>query len=262
MTLIVGVLCQDGVVVGADGAASLGAGGTMTAAQPTRKLSIIRGNIIFGPSGSVGLAQRIEAQIDKKHQHLTTTDANQGKEQLRKDIWDAILKQEFEVSNCSVPAVGRQVAFESSMGGYILAYAAKGTPCLVEFNHTFCPESATANLPFVSVGSGKPLADPFLAFIRRIFWPNRLPMLPEGEFAVWWTLHHTIQTATGGISDPKQIMVLRKDGGADFKPKELVPKDTPETEEAVLRVEAHLQKFELNGTSTGGSAPPIPVPNK
>src|SRR3989442_124393 len=61
MTLIVGILCQDGIVVGADGAASLGVLGQMTARQPVKKLSLMASPLpmIVGVSGSVGMAQRI-----------------------------------------------------------------------------------------------------------------------------------------------------------------------------------------------------------
>ena len=58
MTLIVGLLCRDGVVVGADGAASLGpAVGVYTVRQSVKKLFRVQGNMIFGVSGAVGMGQ-------------------------------------------------------------------------------------------------------------------------------------------------------------------------------------------------------------
>jgi 20S proteasome alpha/beta subunit len=65
MTLIVGILCKEGVVVGADGAASLGVLGQMTAMQPVKKLSLLHNCMIVGVSGSVGLSQRISGIFSK-----------------------------------------------------------------------------------------------------------------------------------------------------------------------------------------------------
>ena len=47
MTLIVGVLCNGGVVVGSDGAATLGAMGVSTARQDIKKLCMIADRAII-----------------------------------------------------------------------------------------------------------------------------------------------------------------------------------------------------------------------
>jgi ATP-dependent protease HslVU (ClpYQ) peptidase subunit len=63
MTLIVGIKCRNGIVMGADGAATLGALGQQTIRQETEKLDILENRIIVGVSGPVGLGQRIRAEI-------------------------------------------------------------------------------------------------------------------------------------------------------------------------------------------------------
>jgi 20S proteasome alpha/beta subunit len=55
VTLIIGILCSDGIVVGADGAASLVAMGNMTAQQPVKKLSLLHKCMIVGVSGPISL---------------------------------------------------------------------------------------------------------------------------------------------------------------------------------------------------------------
>lgn len=59
MTLIVGIKCADGVVMGADGAATLGnpVVGQATVTQPVSKLHIVDNRILMGGSGAVGLSQ-------------------------------------------------------------------------------------------------------------------------------------------------------------------------------------------------------------
>jgi ATP-dependent protease HslVU (ClpYQ) peptidase subunit len=65
MTLIIGIRCKEGVVLGADGAATL----TNAQLQPTiqmpvkRKLQIFSGQVVVGVSGDVGLAQRFGQAI-------------------------------------------------------------------------------------------------------------------------------------------------------------------------------------------------------
>ena len=62
MTLIIGIKCEGGIVMGADGAATLGCMGTHTVVQECKKLQLLCNSIILGVSGSVGLAQRFKAK--------------------------------------------------------------------------------------------------------------------------------------------------------------------------------------------------------
>lgn len=64
MTLIVGIKCDDGIVLGADGAATLGVMGQSTVRQATKKLDILKESVVVGVSGPVGLAQRIRGEIE------------------------------------------------------------------------------------------------------------------------------------------------------------------------------------------------------
>ena len=59
MTLIIGIKCKDGIVLGADGAATLGAMGQRTILQPMKKLEIISSAMVLGVSGP----RRIRAEI-------------------------------------------------------------------------------------------------------------------------------------------------------------------------------------------------------
>src|SRR5690348_9720940 len=63
MTLIVGIRADDGIVVGADGAATYGALGTSTIRQETKKLESIKDSVIIGISGAVGLGQRFTGEL-------------------------------------------------------------------------------------------------------------------------------------------------------------------------------------------------------
>src|SRR5713226_9041619 len=61
MTILIGIRCTDGVVLGADGAATFvtgNAGSQFTIRQPVRKLQIVSEQLVIGTSGSINLGQR------------------------------------------------------------------------------------------------------------------------------------------------------------------------------------------------------------
>ena len=65
MTLIVGIKSRDGIVMGADGGATLGDIPQTTVMQPIKKLEIISESVVIGTSGHVGLGQQFRAAIEK-----------------------------------------------------------------------------------------------------------------------------------------------------------------------------------------------------
>ena len=117
---------------------------------------------------------------------------------------------------------------------------------------------ATKDLPFVSIGIGQPIADPFLAFIRRIFWPDRLPNLSEGIFAVLWTLQHAIKTAPAGIGDPPQIIVLEQ-ADREWKAREILEADMAEHKQSIESAEKALTDYgQVFKTAKDVEPPPTP----
>ena len=59
MTLVVGILCQDAVVIGADSAMTFANSRQATIEQPyPNKITIIQDNVIIAGAGEIGLGQR------------------------------------------------------------------------------------------------------------------------------------------------------------------------------------------------------------
>ena len=175
MTLIVGAKCSDGVVLGADGAATLGdpALGQSTVIQPVRKLKTLKGRMVMGVSGAVGLGQlysdRVEALgREKQLRHGVSLPDTQ------RMIFDAIYKD-------AGPALERTGQFAHTQSVVALPVGGPdGRPELIQCNHVGSAEAATDDLPFVAIGSGQGIADPFLAFLRGVFWPDK-PLGPTGR---------------------------------------------------------------------------------
>ena len=66
---------------------------------------------------------------------------------------------------------------------------------------------------FLSMGSGQILAEPFLAFIKRVLWDDEVPNVKNAIFGVFWTLSHAIKCAPGNVGLPINIATLQKRGG-------------------------------------------------
>ena len=249
MTAIIGVLCADGVVIGSDSAASFGFGGSQTIEQPVKKIEIIGDHVIVAGTGQAGLGQRFKHLVrglyDKKefgrHDHIGV-----GKMLAKEGI------QDFTSTNSSKGQYGALVAFSQAQKFYLIEMAV----------NDFQPEFKTADAPFASLGCGQPITDPFLGFLRKIFFANGPPNLQDGKFIATWALLHAIELNPGGINGPLQVAVLKNNGG-QFKASLLEAGELEEQAASVQAAEEHLRGFQrqLAGANPAAipAAPPAPV---
>lgn len=260
MTLIIGIKCADGVVVASDGAATLGTIASQTLRQPVKKLSILHGKIVVGVSGPVGLGQKIVQGVDDLYDANKLSGKNSCdamkifSETLREQI-----KPEYEMVQVSSKVLGN-TAVNGILSSTIIALPIKREACLIQFDHQGSSEQATEDLPFISIGSGEPIADPFLGFIRRIFWKDGVPETNGGIFAAYWTLRHAISLHPGGVADPIQVVVLKREG-SDWTVNEIQASELAEHKEAMQAAEAKLANFREELVDDD-MASPVPNPEK
>jgi 20S proteasome alpha/beta subunit len=249
VTVIIGIRCLEGIVVAADGAATFGMTGKVTARQPVRKLTIIEDCVIFGHSGQVGMAQRLEPIVrDVWSKGIAKKKtASETMHHLRNRFWESVIKDETEVAQIAKGVTPQ--AQQYVMQNIVLALPPlKGEeePCLFQFDWQGSPEMTTENLPCFAVGSGQPIADPFLSFLREVFWNNLAPKsLADSIFAANWTLHHVIKTSPAFVGEPSQIMVLKQTGTEQegWIAKELTEDELQEHNENIAAAENHLRKY-------------------
>ena len=242
MTLIIGILCLDGITVGADSAATLGTTtGLRTVTQPMAKLGIVRGQAIMGLSGPVGTAQLFQDRVDGVYNDLRNKSAEEAGRRLRKAF---LQDQEISLRVASLAQSVVGPAAQNDVLCQTLVAAAPGKPpYLIQFDYQCAPEVATDDLPFVAVGSGQSIADPLLAFLRHVFWQDSLPSLNEGNFAAVWTLQHAIRAAPGGtLAGPISIANLQVSKGQPSA-RFLSEGETKEHYEAVGAAEDRLREF-------------------
>jgi len=260
MTLIIGIKCSDGVVVAADGAATLGYLGQKTALQPFKKLCILHNKIIIGVSGPVGLGQRIAGEIDSmwKNNELSGKQPYEGmtmiSEKIRKHI-----RPELEMAATASRTIGN-IGLQDALSATLVALPLAGQPTLLSFDQQGAPEEMRNELPFASIGVVQTIADPFLGFIRRIFWRDKPPTVSDGIFAAVWTLEHAILLNPGGVAKPIQVTALIELPKEGWIAKEYSILELQEHYEAMEAAEKRLATFREE-LQSGEGAKEIPKPS-
>jgi hypothetical protein len=253
LTIIVGVKCTDGVVIGADSIATSSAGTTnIMQIESNDKIRIFDGSIILAATGSVGYSQRLHLQIEAaikgnifknyKHDRLTQHISSKFIGDLQSSLAP------------NFPQLGG-IGF-----GALMAAVIDGDPCLVEFaTNNFQPEYKEKKSFFVSMGSGQPLADPFLAFVSRVLWRDRLPDVKIGRFGLFWALRHTLKHAPGLVGPPIRLATLHKRDSAWTA---FEAEDYQEAEQFIENIEDQIGAA-ISGTEAepAPTTAPLPTPN-
>lgn len=245
MTVLVGVLCKDGVVIGADSAMT-SAAGHMRTVQETGviKIETHYGEIVSATTGAIGLSQRfrqeLETMLQGKELH-----SYKGKTPVR---YATDLAQKT-IENFKRTLSPLQQNPQHGFGfGALLAFVCEGKPHLVEFDALqFHPEvkgltsadGKQKTRPYVTMGSGQVMGDPFIAHVNRMLFGDSVPTLSEGRLLVAWTLQHVLAYNTGGVAGDMQMAVLEKLEGKWTAHNV----DVGETGQQVKDIEAYIGKY-------------------
>jgi len=251
MTVIVGILCQDGVVIGSDSSATFGPRpGQFTIEQPVKK-TFVAGNVfLHAGTGQIGLAQRFHAILEGiaprlRKESILPID-------LGKQISAATVK-DFASTGAKADQFGALVAYVAPQKQF----------GLIEFaTLDFQPEIKTTDLWFAAMGSGQPIVDPFFGLLRGALFKKEQPKLSEGIFAAVWALQHVIDLNAGGINGPIQLGVVAKDRTDRFvEARLLTEEELAEHKQNVLAMTEYVAAYRdrLSGKPVAGTdAPPSP----
>lgn len=203
MTSLVGILCTDGVVIGADSSAtSASADGIRTIEQPTKKIFVVENEAILAGTGAIGLNQRFLREVELGCREKDYTGKKAPIERM------SYLSRRGLVN---FEQTGTSLQFRNINYGALLAGSCEGKPFLCEFEAgSMQPEMKSEHFWYVSMGSGQHITDTFLGFIRRVLWNGRQPSTEEGVFCAVWTLQQAIDLNPGGINGPIKIAVLKR----------------------------------------------------
>lgn len=234
MTVLVGVRCKDGIVIGADSAATSSAGPQpLVRIQYPNKIAAVEGRVIVACTGSVGLAQRFIEQVQSAHNDKL----------FRKDcIPCASDLAGRTLKSFSQSGVQRHPQYGIGFGAFVAAPF--GQHCeLIEFGTTdFQPEIRRHPLHAGALGSGQLIAEPFLAFVKRVLWKDETPIVAEALLGVLWVLKYTCDLSPGGVGRPIQISTLKRDG-SNWKVDILDEPDLQQMFEHVAAIEARIGAY-------------------
>jgi hypothetical protein len=259
LTLIVGIRCSDGVVLASDSAATYAQGIAPTVGQQAvTKVHQIEDSMLFAATGAIGISQILCNALPKVlqgplKQSAVTTSADAMLE-VSKKIREQVASL-FESASRVVPLVGQHEAKVTVLCRSMVALAFRGGCHLYQFDYSGAPEQATKDLPFISLGSGQNIADPFLALLKRILWHEREPTVPEGRFVAAWTISHVAKTNPGGVALPLQMASLQIKSG---KPTIEFVAEPAEHYQAIEAAEASLRDHIRTGQA--GPSPDVPKP--
>jgi 20S proteasome alpha/beta subunit len=226
MTLIIGIRCEEGVVIAADSLAILGTLG-FTTTQNITKIELPRDDVIFGLSGFVGLGQKISDSLEQKWDYITGEKRKkiECRKTIEKQYW-SVLENEIKKAAVSKDLFGQEAIMNATCTS-LIAFPAEDQPVLLSVNREGKTEEITQTLPFETIGSGANWASPFLAFVKKSIWQDKLPKtVAMGALGAIWTLDHVINVIpVGGVGGDISVATLTKRSDkwrAEYMPKQLL----------------------------------------
>ena len=252
MTVIIGILCSDGVVLGSDSAFATGRHPASYNIQrndgDTLKMEVIGTDALSAITGAPGLAQRFNEQLAIILRQLKTPFKVNGRffndHIVTQSIYDLL---KVRISDGSVPIdvlspseIGillaqltiqnfhrTQSAFQMNNGwglGALFGFVHKDKPQLIEFDGiSFNPElkglpdparqDQDRNWRCTSMGRGSPMADAFLAHVYRVLFKNKTPTVSRAKLAAMWTLDHVSKYNIGYVGGALHLSSIEKRNG-------------------------------------------------
>ena len=215
MTLVIGVLCGDGIVIGADSIATL----ATPKGQPTveqkldSKVHKVDDSMLYAFSGDIGLGQDVLHSVSKSWER----NKSKSKQNIRKNLTKAVvdpIEEYAKRTNHIRRVLPNDLAYEPPIIS-IVALVAKDEPTLIRYSLEGHPEEVTGGLSFAAIGSGQDDAEPFLAFVKRVAWNDKQPRtVKQGIVGVLWALQYVSDSNTSiGVGGPFSIGVLEKTQG-------------------------------------------------
>lgn len=156
----------------------------------------------------------------------------------------------YQTAKHAAGVIGNVAAANDCMCGSLLAAGFSDGLKLIEITPQLAVEYMTKDMPFISMGSGKLTADPFLGFLRKVYWPNDLPTLQEGALAAYWTIQHAIDMKVPGVGFSVDVFTIEP-SGKTFAARKL---DDAEVTEHVEFIKASEEA--LRGVRDAITAPP------
>lgn len=212
MTVALGLVCSDGVLVAAD---SMGSDGPIASvSQKVRAFKNIPG--IWTASGAVYVMEEVTSGLNELDNDgnppplslYTTPSPDAIRKRLHGKVNPIMMKAYGTALNVAPPTPGGRVAVPFATDFLFLGYS-KGIPWFFELSHDGQVNSHVAR-GFKSVGSGGPFAAVAQALMSHYLVTE--PTLREGLMLAYRAIETTIEVSAAHVGPPVQIAVCDSDG--------------------------------------------------
>jgi len=211
VSLIVGIRCADSVVLAASGPSTMPSeDGLPAARQWTKKLQVVGGQAVLGVAGHEGLAQEMALSLERS---LSEPEEREASEDILRDKLREALTAPIQRTVAIHRTLQGLPGFGITSNEYVTSQTLLGIPVrgslrLFRMDPECSLTEITPELAWSAIGAGRSLAEPFLAFLRRVLWDKGRPNIAQAELAAFWSLKHAIEYNPAGLSHPIQLMVL------------------------------------------------------
>ena len=199
MTLLVGILCEDGAVIAADRQLTQGMVGVSSS-----KIRRVNNNTIFAASGPVGTGQQVEYALLQFHSKFGGMDYADAVIQMQPIIQDKVLMPNYAISHRLNRPIQSCECFFSSVF--------KDGLCLAHMNWEGNFTKLTREHSFRCAGSGGLNGTALLSVIRSALFAEALPTLEKGIMAAAATVKTAIDLRSPGVGFDVDVKVLRRAG--------------------------------------------------
>lgn len=266
MSLLVGIRCADSVVLAASGPSTMPSeDGLPAARQWSKKLQVVAGQAILGVAGHDGLAQDMALSLERSLSEPEERD-------MSEDILRTKLREALSAPVQRTVAIHRTLQGLPGFGITSNEYVVSQTLLGMTFHgslrlYLLDPECSlmevTPDLAWAAIGDARSVAEPFLAFLRRVLWDRGKPNVAQAELAAFWTMKHAIESNPAGLAHPIQLLVMARSeqGSIDIiergqRELDVINQVVEEGEDAFRRSFHVLPsgKIEARGRETAGEA--------
>ena len=236
MTLVLGIRCGDGIVVGADSMITSGSlrGNVRVDGKKIFLLPDDRG--IVACAGDVVVSQIVMDDLREQWPSIAGAEiGSEVKDLVSKSIRRALADENSQFERLDFSAL---VALTIQHQATLLLY--RGTQPAFE---------ARDGVYFLRAGSGDLFASLFQKLLERIFWNGEAPpLIGDGVFSALWTLTHIIEAnAAMGIGGPPRIAVLEdRSNQGDWRSRMLPNHELDEFQQLIQSLESSMRQVKAS----------------
>jgi hypothetical protein len=251
MTILVGILCDEGIVIGSDGMASLGDVGSFVGLGNI-KTHVVLNKLIVSCAGRDDLMTEfinflnlnyykfiIESEYSEDVFYL----ANKIGQEFARYMVDAIKLLPSELN----AKLLQEITENGFTFGALIALVFKNKHYLISYDNRLRPNLLRENgIWHKIIGTGYVVAEPSVHLVKKLLNIHSKPNLNRAQLLSYWTIAHAIEVSSGGIGGVISIFTLGKQPDGSYRISE---DKTSEYKSAIEDMYKHIWNYEKSDSS-------------